>query len=77
MKRHHQLKLARIRAGLTQLQLATRAGVPENTISKLETGRIQPSAELFDALHRHLSLPTADIFAQEHWETSEIQRGER
>lgn len=69
MTKNQQLKLARIRAGLTQQQLATCAGVPENTISKLETGRIQPSGALFDALRRHLDLPKSDIFANEHWES--------
>lgn len=67
MRMNQQLKLARIRAGLTQQELANIAGVPENFISKLETGRIRPSAETMDALRQHLSLPKSDLFANELW----------
>lgn len=77
MRKNQQLKLARIRAGLTQQQLANLASVPENTISKMETGRIQPSVELFEALHKHLSLPMSDLFANEHWESHRTTGGER
>jgi transcriptional regulator with XRE-family HTH domain len=64
---NQQIKLARIRAGLTQQELANIAGVPENYISKLETGRIQVSAEIIHAFRRYLSLPKSDLFANDFW----------
>ena len=70
MRMNQQLKLARIRAGLTQQELANMAGVPENQISKVETGRIQPSKETINALRQCLSLPKSDLFANELWEQS-------
>lgn len=56
MKRIY-LRTARERAGLTQGQLADKSGVPQPTISKLETrGDISPEfvtvANLADALNR-------------------------
>ncbi len=48
------IKLARVRAGLTQEQLAERAGITENTISGIELGRHKPRGrtlfKLADAL---------------------------
>ena len=76
MRLNQQLKLARIRAGLTQQELANMAGVPENFISKLETGRIQPSAETLHALRQCLSLPKSDLFANDLWEQSRQTNGE-
>jgi DNA-binding XRE family transcriptional regulator len=40
------LKLARIRAGLTQQQVSTVLGIRENTLSQIETGRYVPGEEL-------------------------------
>ncbi len=37
------LRMARRRAGLTQRELARRAGVPQPTVSRIEAGRISPS----------------------------------
>ncbi len=70
MRMNQKLKLARIRAGLTQQKLANMAGVPENFLSKLETGRIQPSEEIINALRQCLSLPKSDLFANDLWEES-------
>ncbi|QYF72320.1 helix-turn-helix transcriptional regulator [Cryobacterium sp. PAMC25264] len=36
---------ARARAGLSQTQLARRAGVPQPNLSAYETGRVQPRPE--------------------------------
>ena len=72
-----QIKVARFRAGLTQQQLASRAGVSENTISRVETGRIRPSNDLLEALRRCLCLPKVDLFASEHWEDQSISGGEQ
>jgi transcriptional regulator with XRE-family HTH domain len=37
------LRHARRRAGLTQVELAARAGVPQSTIGRIETDRINPT----------------------------------
>jgi predicted nucleotidyltransferase/DNA-binding XRE family transcriptional regulator len=44
------LRSARLRAGLTQSQLATRAGVTQSVISAYEAGRRQPSVPTLTAL---------------------------
>ena len=78
MRFSQELKLARIRAGLTQQELANIAGLPENYISKLETGRIQPSPEAIRALRRHLSLPKSDLFANDLWvQPNQVQEGKQ
>lgn len=39
------LREARLRAGLTQRELAARAGKPQSTIARWERGRVEPSLE--------------------------------
>jgi transcriptional regulator with XRE-family HTH domain len=41
-----KIKLLRLQSGLLQWQLAKMVGVPESYLSKIETGRIQPSERL-------------------------------
>ena len=41
---------ARKRAGLTQAALAERAGVPQSTVSRIETGARVPSTDLVESL---------------------------
>ena len=43
---------ARKRAGLTQAALAERAGVPQSTVSRIETGARVPSTDLVESLVR-------------------------
>lgn len=46
------LKKARTRAGLTQRSLAARAGVPQSTVGRIETGAIKPRIDtLLRLLH--------------------------
>jgi hypothetical protein len=46
------LKNARTRAGLTQRSLAARAGVPQSTVGRIETGAIEPRIDtLLRLLH--------------------------
>lgn len=45
-----EMKAARKRSGLTQGQLAERAGTSQATVSAYESGRKQPSAETFSRL---------------------------
>lgn len=44
------LRQARRRAGLSQRQLAARAGVPQSRIARIETGVIAPRVDTFDRL---------------------------
>ena len=44
------LKHARGRAGLTQRQLAARAGIPQETIARIESGRVDPRVGTLDRL---------------------------
>jgi transcriptional regulator with XRE-family HTH domain len=39
------LRESRLRAGLTQAELAKRSGRPQSTIARWESGRVQPSLE--------------------------------
>lgn len=47
---------ARRRAGLTQAELAARAGTTQSAIARLESGRTAPSLETVLALVRHCGL---------------------
>jgi transcriptional regulator with XRE-family HTH domain len=44
------LRQARRRAGLTQRELAARAGVPQSRIARIETGSVVPRVDTFDRL---------------------------
>ena len=47
---------ARRRAGLTQAQLAVRAGVPKSTVGRIESGARRPSTEMVERLVRAAGL---------------------
>ncbi|MEN8184341.1 MAG: helix-turn-helix transcriptional regulator [Myxococcota bacterium] len=47
---------ARRRAGLTQAQLAERAGVPKSTVGRIESGARVPSTEMVERLVRAAGL---------------------
>lgn len=53
------IKVARQARGLSQVQLATAAGVTQAAVSKLEAGIIQPSREVLEDLARVLSFPVS------------------
>lgn len=40
------LKLARMQSGLSQRALATKAGIPQSTVARIETGTMQPTLPL-------------------------------
>jgi predicted transcriptional regulator len=44
------LRQARRRAGLTQRDLAARAGVPQSRVAKIESGTVVPRVDTFDRL---------------------------
>jgi len=52
------IRIARIRAGLKQYELAERAGIREPELSMIETGRKQPSPEMAARIEN--ALRTAD-----------------
>lgn len=58
-----RLKNARLKAGLTQVALAERSGVPQSTISELESGRTaDPGYLTLVKLARALGRRTESLF---------------
>jgi transcriptional regulator with XRE-family HTH domain len=62
MAANNRLKAARVLQGLTQLQLAERVGTKEIDISRLETGRSTPTAELKQRIAQVLQKPAFELF---------------
>ena len=62
LKVSHNLKLHRIKAGFTQLELANRLGVKERVICIWETGRSEPHIEQAVDIARILETEPKDIF---------------
>ena len=56
------MKVARAERGLSQLELAQRAGVTRQTISAIETGLYAPSALLAFILARQLEKRVDELF---------------
>lgn len=57
-----RIRRARIKAGLTQLQLATKLGLTRPTITQWETGATTPHAGKLEELAKALGLPRLEIF---------------
>ncbi|MBN1672935.1 MAG: helix-turn-helix transcriptional regulator [Kiritimatiellae bacterium] len=57
-----RFKIARLRRGLTQRELARRVGVSEATVTRIETGRFVPSGALRQALSEILAVAAYEIF---------------
>lgn len=53
------LREARQAAHLTQRQLASRAGVPQSTVARIERGQMMPRVDTFDRLLRAAELRVA------------------
>ena len=62
MAENVRLKAARVLAGLTQLQLADRIGKKEIEVSRFETGRAQPDAEVKRRIAEVLRRPAFELF---------------
>ena len=45
-----EIKVARIRAGLRQYQVAAQVGISPSKLSEIESGRKQPSRELYSRI---------------------------
>lgn len=61
---NHNLKLYRIKAGLTQFDLAKRLGIKERVITFWETGRSEPQIEQAVDVARILEADPAEIFPE-------------
>jgi len=59
-----QVKAARMRRGLTQVQLADAVGVSEQWIRKIEAGEASPSFDTIEGLGRALATPIGDLFEE-------------
>jgi transcriptional regulator with XRE-family HTH domain len=55
------LKAARTLKGLTQLELADRTGLTDNTISRIENGSQNPTFETVKKIAKALDLNLSDI----------------
>ena len=62
MATNNRLRAARGLLGLTQLQLAERVGVKEIEISRIETGRVQPDAQMKRRIADALQKPAFELF---------------
>lgn len=54
---YHMLNLARDARGLTQAELASRAGIGQGTLSKYETGSLEPTSHAVGQMAAALSYP--------------------
>ncbi len=61
----NNLKLRRMTLGMTQLELARKGGVAEQTITKIETGRMLAPKSLRQKLAQALGVAESELFAQE------------
>lgn len=67
MRRNTAMKDARIRAGLSQQELADIVGVSRQTVNAIEKGDYNPTIRLCIGICRALGLTLNDLF----WEESE------
>ncbi len=56
-----QLKLARVRAGRKQYEVAAKVGVSGTVLSRIESGITDPSPELADRLWAELASPAEAV----------------
>jgi len=59
--RLNKFKLARMKAGLTQLELAKKLGVSESLITKWETGRGKPRGVKLEMLAQVLNVKPEEL----------------
>lgn len=60
----HNLKIYRIKAGLTQFELAKKLGLKERVITFWETGRSEPHIEQAVDVARILGAEPAEVFPE-------------
>ena len=62
MAENNRLRAARVLHGLTQLQLAEKIGKKEIEVSRIETGRAQPDAQVKRQIAAVLQKPVFELF---------------
>lgn len=72
----HPMRLRRIRAGITQTDLAKRAGVTRAVVSQIEEARVKrPNLKVVQALAVHMNTTPETIFEEvEQWRTLPAQQ---
>lgn len=70
----HPLRIARLKAGLSQLELAKRAGVQRSAVSAIEDGRTRkPTERLIATLANNLSMDSAELESEiQEWLTKPL-----
>lgn len=56
------LKIARIKKGLTQEELCELVGIGRTTLSKLEQGKTKPKMDTMEKLSIALEIPVIELF---------------
>lgn len=56
-----KLKVARSNSGLTQAEVAKKAGISPNHYARLERGEIKPKFEMIEKLAKALKIKSSDI----------------
>lgn len=56
-----QLKIARIRTGRRQWEVAAKVGVSGTVLSRIESGAIEPTAEMVERIRAELRQPTEQV----------------
>ena len=62
MATNNRLRAARVLRGMTQLQLADKIGKKEIEVSRFETGRAEPDAEVKRRIAEVLQKPAFELF---------------
>ena len=62
MAANNRLRAARVLLGMTQLRLAEKIGVKEIAVSRIETGRSQPDADMKRRIADVLHKPAFELF---------------
>jgi transcriptional regulator with XRE-family HTH domain len=57
-----RIKETRLQKGLTQADLAGKAGINTNYYAKVERGELKPSIETYKSIAKALSVKSSDIF---------------
>ena len=63
---HMNLQEVRVRAGLTQKELAIRVGCAQSEISRIEHGERSISVDRLQQLAGALNVPVADLLGERH-----------
>ena len=56
-----KIRVARFKRGLFQWELAKKAGLPESILSRIETGRLQPSLDQLCKIAEVLSVDPEEL----------------